>query len=90
MFSPAQKNASISIFAISLKLITGFLIGLTFSLIGQELMSYGSFSFVLMMVVTMGLVYRLLQSWTVSAVLVFDLICVLMALLLRMYILIAP
>ena len=84
------KNASVSVLSIGLKLLTGLLIGLTLALIGQEMMGYGTFSFVLMMVVSIGLIYKLLQSWSVSSVLVFDLICVLVALLLRMYILIAP
>lgn len=84
------KEASVSLVGISIKLLTGFFIGLTLALIGQEMMGYGVFSFTLMLVVTMGLIFRLLKSWTLGAVLVFDLICVLVALLLRMYILIAP
>lgn len=84
------KDASVSLLEMSIKLITGFFVGLVFALIGQEMMGYGVFSFTLMLVVVMGLIYKLLKPWNLGAVLVFDLICVLVALLLRMYILIAP
>ena len=84
------KNTSISLFSLTLKLFTGFFIGLTLALIGQEMMGFGVLGFMFMMVVTMGLIVRALLKWSVGAVLVFDLIAVLVALLLRMYILIAP
>jgi hypothetical protein len=74
----------------ALKLATGLLVALTIALIGQEMMGYGTFAFVfLMIVVTAGLL-KIMSSWRLSAVLLFDLFCVLVALLLRLYIQVAP
>lgn len=84
------KNSSVSLFNIILKILTGFMIGLTFALIGQEMMTYGTFAFVFIMVVTTGAIFKFLSTWSVGQVLLFDLFCVLVALLLRMYIIVAP
>jgi len=72
------------------RLLTGFFIGLTLALIGQEVIQYGWFSFVLVILVTTGLIIRFSRSWAWTHVLIFNLICVLIGLLLRMYILVAP
>lgn len=75
---------------VALKLFSGAIVGLTLSLIFQELIGYGLFSFILVIVVVgLGLL-RMMKGWSWGRVLIFDLICVLVALLLRMYILIAP
>lgn len=84
------KTSSTSFLNFFLKIITGFTVGLTFALVGQEMMSYGNFSFILMLAVTMGAIFKLLAKWSIGAVVLFDLFCVLVALLLRMYILLAP
>lgn len=84
------KNTSVSAFAIFLKVVTAFMVSLTLALIGQEMMNYGSFAFIFMMVVVIGLLWKLMSKWTVGAVLLFDLFCVLVALLLRLYIQVAP
>ncbi len=84
------KNTSVSIFGIVLKLLTAFLVALTFSLIGQEMMAYGTFSFVFIFVVVSALIFKLISKWSVGSVLLFDLFIVLVALLLRLYIQVAP
>jgi ABC-type uncharacterized transport system permease subunit len=84
------KNSSKSIAAVILKVATGFVVGLTAALIGQEIFAFGTILFVFTMVVVGLLLYRVMGNWTLGAVLVFDLICVLVSLLLRMYILVAP
>ena len=84
------KNTSVSLFLLSLKGITAFFIALTLAMIGQELMAYGTPSFVFVMIVAISALARVMSKWAVGAVLIFDLICILVALLLRMYILIAP
>jgi hypothetical protein len=72
------------------KFFSASVVGLTFALIGQEIFQYGWFSFTLVfLTVTLSLM-RIMRPWTWFNVLVFDLICVLIGLLLRMYILIAP
>lgn len=85
-----MKSSSSQMFLLLLKLLTGAVIGLTFSLIFQELIGFGTFSFILIIVVVSLALMRVMKFWTWGRVLIFDLICVLVALLLRMYILIAP
>lgn len=74
----------------SLKLFSAFVIGLTFALIGQEAFRYGNLAFLLVLVVGAGLILRWIGSWTILNVVVFDLICVLVGLSLKMYIMLAP
>lgn len=84
------KNSSVSLFAFALRLITGLMLGLTLALIGQELLEYGSMGMLFAMVVVVGLVLKTTSEWTIGKILIFDLILVLVAMLLRMYILVAP
>lgn len=84
------KTSSASLFNFFLRLVTGFFLGLTLALIGQELTGYGMFGLLLCIVVIMALVTKVLSTWSIWQILIFDLICVLVAMLLRMYILVAP
>ena len=83
------KNTTSSFFTLLVKLISGFMVGLTAALVGQELIAFGNFSFLLMLVAVWGLVMRGLWKMSFVGVIVFDLICVLVALLFRMYLLMA-
>lgn len=84
------KTSSVSLLNLFLRLVTGFFLGLTLALIGQQLMGYGMFGLLLCLVVIMALVTKVLGKWSVGQILIFDLICILVAMLLRMYILVAP
>lgn len=84
------KSTSVSFAGLSLKLITAFFVAMTLSLIAQEMMGSGTFTFIFTMVVFMGLLLKIIGKWSVGAVLLFDLFCVLVALLLRFYIQVAP
>ena len=84
------KNSSISIFSTFIKIVTALTVALTSSLIVQEMMGFGTFAFVFMMVVISGALLRLILKWALGAVLLFDLFCVLVALLLKLYIQVAP
>lgn len=84
------KNSSVSLFCFTLRLITGIMLGLTLGLIGQELLGYGTLALLFAMVVVTGLVLKTTSEWTAGKILIFDLILVLVAMLLRMYILVAP
>lgn len=84
------KSSSMNLFNFFLRLVTGLMLGLTLGLIGQELMGYGSFALLFCMVVVTALIVKLLSQWGIGKILIFDLICVLVAMLLRMYILVAP
>lgn len=73
-----------------LKCVSGALIGLTLALVGQELLSYGTFSLVFVMVTVAGVFCKVAAKWRLASLLIVDLVMVLLALSLRMYILIAP
>ncbi len=84
----ASTSMTLSIMA--LRLITGIMLGLTIALILQEMIGYGTMSLVFCNVVVLGLFWRISRSWSLGQVLVFDIICVLVAQLLKMYIMLAP
>lgn len=84
------KTSSVSLVCLTLRVLTGFMLGLTLGLIGQELIGYGTLALTFMMVVVVGLVMKTTSGWNIGKILIFDLILVLVAMLLRMYILVAP
>ncbi|WP_295900339.1 hypothetical protein [uncultured Bdellovibrio sp.] len=84
------KSSTLSFFHFTLRFVTGILLGLVLGLIGQELVGYGTFALLFVMVVVLGIVMKVLSNWSMGQILIFDLICVLVAMLLRMYILVAP
>jgi hypothetical protein len=84
------KNTSTSVLSVALKLVTALAVALTIALIGQEMMNYGTFAFVFLMIIVVGGLLKLMSSWRMGAVLLFDLFCILVALLLRLYIQVAP
>lgn len=84
------RMTSLALVLLMLRGVSGFFLGLTLALIGQELTQFGSFSLIFLTVVIMGIFFRISQGWGYTKLLVFDLICILVIQLLKMYILIAP
>lgn len=88
------KKTSIDFVLFGVKLISGALLGLTVALVAEVMLGHGEgenmLVFVFVAVATVGVFMRLAKSWGLTAVLVFDLICVLVAMLLRLYIMVAP
>lgn len=84
------KSSSASISLTVLKIYSGMMLGLVFALIGEEIFGYGSLSFSFVMVTVLALFWRLSRKWGWVQLLSFDLICILVGLLLRMYIYLAP
>ena len=84
------KTGSISLLKIFTLVLSGFFIALTFALIGQEIMQYGTISFCFVFIVFFSLTSKGLSKLQLGHILLFDLFCILVALLLRMYILVAP
>jgi len=84
------KNASQSVLTLIIKTVSVLILGLTIAMIFQELVGYGSLAFVFVLLAVGAGFFRLLLKFNLWSTLVFDLICVLVALLLRMYILMAP
>lgn len=93
LISNAQERFKTSTNALALlafKVVSGLFLGLTLALIGDEIIDYGRFSFFLVLLVSTGALIKITRTWTWMNMLIFMLICVLIGLLLRMYILIAP
>ncbi len=86
----AAKSSAMNGMSLILKLVSGFFLGLVLSLIFQTLFGYSSFAFFLVLISFMSLTVRLLWNWGFGGILIFDLICVLLFTVLRMYILMAP
>ncbi|MBO9668450.1 MAG: hypothetical protein J7501_16745 [Bdellovibrio sp.] len=84
------KSTTMSLLHIGLRLITGFLVGMTLALIGQELIGYGTFALIFAVIVVMAVLMKIMSPWSFGQILIFDLIVVLVGMLLRMYILVAP
>lgn len=84
------RASSAGMATFTLKVVSGFILGLTFALIGEQALSYGPLSFLFVITVTILSFLKVSKSWNWISVLVFDLVLVLMGLLLRMYILVAP
>lgn len=84
------KNTTVSLTHKILRLISGFFIGLVIALIIQELLQGATLMFIFLTVLFMMLVYKLLAKLQIVHILIFDLVCVLIATVLRMYIMIAP
>lgn len=84
------KSSSTSLALVTFKAISGAAIGLTLALIGEQIIGYGTFSFILVIVTITGAFMKVSRNWQVVGVAVTDLICILLGLLIRMYILVAP
>jgi hypothetical protein len=84
------KSGSNTAALFSFRLLSGLFVGLTLALVGEEIIAYGVFSFILVILVMTGVVVRVSKKWNWVNLLVFNLVCILIGLCLRMYILIAP
>ena len=84
------KKSSSSFFTLFVKILTGVFIGMTFSLIGQQVFGYGNFAFTFVIVMCTTVFLMIAKKWGLMAVGLFNLFCILLGLLLRMYALMAP
>ena len=84
------KENSFNIALWASKLISGLFVGLTLALIVKTLFDVGSFGFLFVIVAISGAFLKMSARWKFSSVLLFDLFCLMTALMLRMYIYIAP
>lgn len=79
-----------SIFLFLIKTVSGLILGFTFSLIIHEIFKTGTLNQIFVTLLTTVVFVKLTASWKFGAIFIFDLIAVLVAMLLRMYILMAP
>ena len=88
------KKTSTDMANFCLKLVSGTLLGLTFALVAQEALGKRDgenvISFTFMIVAIAGAFLRVSKKWSVASVLIFDLICVLIGMVLRLYVMVAP
>ena len=88
------KKTSGDLATFSLKMVSGLVIGLTLALAVQEALGKKDgedmISFLFMIVLACGAFFRVSKKWTLGSVLIFDLICVLIGMVLRLYIMVAP
>lgn len=82
----SSKGVGLFIF----KIITGFFVGTAVALIYKTVTSTGDTAMVFSIVATMLIFLRISRKWKFPGVVVFNLVCVLLAMLLRLYILVAP
>lgn len=87
------ENAKVgvqSLLLLACKLASGLILGLTFALIGQEVFNYGPILFWFVILSVTAAFYKISRSWGSIGLLIFNLLCILAALLIRMYIVVAP
>ena len=84
------KESSKSLGLFVLKVASGALLGLVIALVLKGLMGIAQFGFIFVIVFMAGAFLRLSKKWKWQGILLFNLFCVMTAMLLRMYILIAP
>ena len=79
-----------SLLLLGCKLISGLVLGLTFALVGQEVSQIGPVLFWFIILVICGSFLKISKTWGNIGLLIFDLLFILAALLIRMYVVIAP
>ncbi len=84
------KSTSTGLMVFIFKLLSAWVLGYTMALIAQEIFGTGTVWFTFVVVAYMVAFLMVSRNWSGFSVLVFDLICVLVGLLLRMYIMVAP
>ena len=88
------KKTSGDLLTFVLKSVSGGIVGLTLALVVHEAMGKREgddlLSFLFIVVVTCGAFLRVSKKWALPAVLIFDLICVLIGIVLRLYVMVAP
>ncbi len=84
-------SASSKSFALfTFKLISGLLIGLTLALATQEIFGFSNLVFCFVIVLVAGVFLRIVSQWNLLIMVLFDLFAVVAALLLKMYVVMAP
>lgn len=84
-----KKNSqNIGLFIV--RFLSGFFVGVTLTLIGQQILGYGQLIFWFIIVLSTVVFLKMTKGWRWVGVIVLDFILVLIGLLLKMYILIAP
>ncbi len=84
------KSATVSLTQRLLRLLSGFFVGLVLALIVQEFTKSSTLMLLFCLSLFTFIIYKLLRPLTILQVVIFDVICILIANSLRMYIAMAP
>lgn len=84
------KVTSAGLALLLFKFVSGLIVALTVTLILEEMIKFGPLSFVFLMTLITVVFLRLVKPLGFWGMTLLDLFCILIALLLRMYVLIAP
>lgn len=84
------KSGTLQMTHLALRVVTGIFVGLVLSLIAKQLIGYGNLSMLFVMLVILALIVRALKFWSFGKIFVFDIVCILVATVLNMYIHLAP
>ena len=88
------KKTSSDLLLFVFKLVSGGILGLTLALIMQEVLGKAEgenlLAFFFVIIVTTSVFLRIAKAWGLTAILIFDLVCVLIGMVLRLYIMVAP
>lgn len=84
------KNTTVSLSHRLLRLVSGFFAGLVLALIIQEMMQSETLMLIFFTTLFMSMIYIFLSRFSILQILIFDLICVLVISLMRLYIMVAP
>lgn len=84
------KKGSTNIFLLSLKVLSGLVFSFVLALIGQGLMMYGNIAYWLVLVTFFCVFLRMTRNLNLGGIFILDLILVLVGIVLRMYVLVAP
>lgn len=88
------KKTSSDLVLFAIKFISGVVLGLTFALIMQVVLGHAEgenlIAFVFVITITTAAFLRIAKGWGMTGTLVFDLICILLGMLLKLYVMVAP
>lgn len=84
-----RKNSQ-NIGLFTARFFSGLFLGVTLTLVAQQILGYGQLLFWFVIVLTTTIFLKVTKGWKWVGVIVLDFILILIGLLLKMYILIAP
>ncbi len=84
--SESSKSFALFVF----KLLSGMVIGLTLALAAQEIFGFSNLVFIFVITCVTGVFLRIVSGWNLLIMVLFDLFAVVAALLLKMYVVMAP
>ncbi len=84
------RNSTVTVSQKILRLMSGIFLALILSLIIQEMMQSGTLMLIFFTTLFTSVIYLFLGRFSILQILIFDLICVLVISLMRLYIMVAP